>query len=221
MGKSKIRRGRPFVPCPLRSYNQSMIAKLKGALLEKWADRIVVDVGGVGYEIFIPFSTYYELGDVGETVSLHVYTHVKEDALSLYGFLTQREKQLFTRLIQISGIGPKLGVTILSGLPVDGLVEAVVDGDLVKLNAVPGVGRKTAERIVLEMKDKITSLMPELREAASVGEPGRIQGDVVSALVNLGYPKATAEKAVSRALKDGETTRFEDLLKKSLRGVSE
>ncbi len=198
-----------------------MIAKLKGVLLEKWADRVVVDIGGVGYEIFIPFSTYYELGDVGGSVSLHIYTHVKEDALSLYGFLTQREKQLFTRLIQISGIGPKLGVAILSGLPVGTLVEAVVDGDLVKLNAIPGVGKKTAERIVLEMKDKVVSLMPELRETVSVGEPGRIQEDVVSALVNLGYLKATAEKAVSRALKDGEPTGFEDLLKKSLRGVSE
>ena len=197
-----------------------MIAKLKGALLEKLADRVVVDVGGVGYEVFIPFSTYYELGDLGETVSLHVYTHVKEDALSLYGFLTQREKQLFTRLIQISGIGPKLGVTILSGFPVEELVEAVVEGDLVKLNAIPGVGKKTAERIVLEMKDKILSLAPELREAVSVNAPAPIQEDVVSALVNLGYPKVTAEKAVSRALKNGKATRFEELLKKSLRETS-
>ena len=197
-----------------------MIAKLKGALLEKSADRVVVDVGGVGYEVFIPFSTYYELGDLGETVSLHVYTHVKEDALNLYGFLTQREKQLFTRLIQISGIGPKLGVTILSGFPVEELVEAVVEGDLVKLNAIPGVGKKTAERIVLEMKDKILSLAPELREAVSVNAPAPIQEDVVSALVNLGYPKVTAEKAVSRALKNGKATRFEELLKKSLRETS-
>ena len=197
-----------------------MIAKLKGDLLEKSADRMVVDVGGVGYEVFIPFSTYYELGDLGETVSLHVYTHVKEDALSLYGFLTQREKQLFTRLIQISGIGPKLGVTILSGFPVEELVEAVVEGDLVKLNAIPGVGKKTAERIVLEMKDKILSLAPELREAVSVNAPARIQEDVVSALVNLGYPRVTAEKAVSGALKNGKATRFEELLKKSLRETS-
>ena len=197
-----------------------MIAQIKGSLIEKSADRLVVSVQGVGYEIFIPFSTYYELGEVGETVSLHIYTHVKEDALSLYGFLTVREKQLFTRLIQISGIGPKLGVAILSGLPAEELIQAVAEGDLVKLNAIPGVGKKSAERIILEMKDKVLPLLPEVGQAAGPHRSGSTQSDVVSALVNLGYLRHRAEKAVSRALQDGETGRFQDLLKKSLKEIS-
>ena len=197
-----------------------MIARLKGSLIEKSADRLVVDVQGVGYEVFIPFSTYYELGEIGETVSLHIYTQIKEDALNLYGFLTVQEKQLFTRLIQISGIGPKLGVAILSGLPVEEFVQAVANSDLVKLNSIPGVGKKSAERIILEMRDKVLSLLPEVEQTLSAHRSGSTRGDVISALINLGYPKHTAEKAVSRARKDGETDRFEDLLKRALRKIS-
>lgn len=174
----------------------------------------------MGYEVFIPFSTYYELGDVGDTVSLQIYTHVREDTLSLYGFLTGREKKLFVQLIQISGIGPRLSVTILSGLPVEDFIQAVVDGDLVKLTGIPGVGKKTAERIVLEMKDKIVLLFPEVEKAATEGMPGSLPADVVSALVNLGYPRSLAEKAVSQAGKGSDSDRFEDLLKKSLKKIS-
>lgn len=188
--------------------------------MDKAADRIILDIGGVGYEVWIPFSTYYELGDVGETVRLHIYTHVKEDSLNLYGFLTAQEKKLFTKLIQISGIGPKLSVTILSGLPVEELIQAVTAGDLVRLNAIPGVGKKTAERIVLEMKDKVASILPELQERVDVLAAGSMQADVVSALVNLGYAKNGAEKAVSQALQDGNGNRFEDLLKRSLKKLS-
>ena len=195
-----------------------MIAHLEGVLTEKSAGRVVVDVRGVGYEVVIPFSTYYELGEIGDTVSLRIYTHVKEDAFQLYGFLTGKEKKLFTQLIQISGIGPKLAVTILSGLPVAEFVEAVTDGDLLKLNGIPGIGKKTAERLVLEMKDKVVELFPELEEAtASVS--GSLQADVVSALVNLGYPKNTAERAVARARKEVETDSFEALLRGSLRRI--
>lgn len=196
-----------------------MIAHLKGVLTEKAASRLVVDVSGVGYEVLIPYSTYYELGEVGDTVSLHIYTHVKEDAFSLYGFSTGREKRLFTQLIQISGIGPKLGVTILSGLPVGEFVEAVTDENVVKLNEIPGVGKKTAERLVLEMKDKVVEWLPHLEEVQAGSVSGSLQGDVVSALVNLGYPKNTAERAVARALKEVETDSFEALLRESLRKV--
>ena len=185
-----------------------MIAHLKGVLTEKAADRVVVDVSGVGYEVLIPYSTYYELGDAGDTVSLHIYTHVKEDALRLYGFLTDKEKRLFTQLIQISGIGPKLGVAILSGLPV---------GEFVELNEIPGVGKKTAERLVLEMKDKVMGWFPQLEEAQAGRVSGSLQGDVVSALVNLGYPKHTADRAVARARQEVEADSFEALLRESLR----
>ena len=194
-----------------------MIAHLKGVLTEKAADRLVVDVSGVGYEVLIPYSTYYELGDAGDTVSLHIYTHVKEDALRLYGFLTDKEKRLFTQLIQISGIGPKLGVAILSGLPVGEFVEAVTDENVVKLNEIPGVGKKTAERLVLEMKDKVMEWFPQLEEAQAGRVSGSLQGDVVSALVNLGYPKHTADRAVARARQEVEADSFEALLRESLR----
>jgi len=134
------------LPCQfLAVIYSAMIAHLKGVLTEKSAGCVVVDVRDVGYEVVIPFSTYYELGEIGDTVSLRIYTHVKEDAFQLYGFLTRNEKRLFTRLIQISGIGPKLGVTILSGMPVGEFVEAVTDGDVLKLNEIPGVGKKTAD----------------------------------------------------------------------------
>ena len=196
-----------------------MIAHLKGVLTEKSAGCVVVDVRDVGYEVVIPFSTYYELGEVGDTVSLRIYTHVKEDAFQLYGFLTRREKRLFKRLIQISGIGPKLGVTILSGMPVGEFVEAVTDGDVLKLNEIPGVGKKTAERLVLEMRDKVVELFPELEEATLDSAAGSLQVDVVSALVNLGYAKNTAERAVSRAKKEGQMDSFEALLRQSLKKV--
>ena len=194
-----------------------MIAHLKGVLTEKAADRVVVDVNGVGYEVWIPYSTYYELGEAGDTVSLDIYTHVKEDAFRLYGFSTSKEKRLFTQLIQISGIGPKLGVAILSGLPVGEFVEAVTDENVVKLNEIPGVGKKTAERLVLEMKDKVLDWFPQVEEAQAGGGSGSLQGDVVSALVNLGYSKHTADRAVARARQEVEAESFEALLRESLR----
>ena len=197
-----------------------MIARLQGVLVDKRADRVIVDIQGVGYEVLIPFSTYYDLGEVGGVVSLHIYTHVKEQSFSLYGFLTTREKALFTQLIQVSGIGPKLGITILSGLPIGELIEAVSGGDIIRLNAIPGVGKKTAERLLLEMKDKVTALFPEAQESAEAKVSGKLQRDVVSALVNLGYAKNTAEKAVTQVLEPGETDRFEDLLRKSLKELA-
>ena len=193
-----------------------MIAHLKGRLLEKSADRLVVEVNNVGYEVLIPFSTYYELGEIGDSVSLRIYTHVKEDSLSLYGFLTNQEKKLFTQLIQVSGIGPKLSITILSGLPVNEFAQALVDNDVVKLHGIPGVGKKAAERLVLEMKDKVLDWLPELEDWLVSDGLGIARLDVVSALVNLGYPKNTAERAVAKAREDGDEQTFEELLKRSL-----
>jgi Holliday junction DNA helicase RuvA len=197
-----------------------MIAWLQGILADKAADRVVVNVNGVGYEVSIPFSTYYELGDVGAAVSLRIYTHVREDALSLFGFLTEKEKRLFTMLIQVAGVGPRLAVATLSGLPADELVKAVCHGDIVRLSSIPGIGKKTAERIVLELRDKLGTAFPEAQTAGGAVPTGGVQGDVVSALVNLGFARNVAEKAVSRVTKEQTVDRFEELLRKSLRQIS-
>lgn len=197
-----------------------MIARLTGKLAQKQADRVIVDVQGVGYEVRIPFSTYYELSGLGETVSLQVYTHVREDTLTLYGFKTTEEKMLFMELIQVSGIGPKLAVTVLSGLPVSDFVEAVSGADILRLSGIPGVGKKTAERMALEMKDKISKLFPEIESMEAVGSVGGVHKDVVSALVNLGYPKNKAEAAVSKVTQEEGAERFDLLLKKALKRLS-
>lgn len=197
-----------------------MIALLRGVLSEKSAGQILVDVEGVGYEVFIPFSTYYELGEPGERVTLRIYTHVKENELSLYGFSTQQEKNLFNLLIQISGIGPKLGVTILSGLPAKELVEAVVEGDLVRLNSIPGVGKKTAERIILELKGKLDGFFPESSSKDGKKFTSETTDDVVSALVNLGYNKVAARKAINAIRRDEDNDSFQTLLKRALSHLS-
>ncbi len=197
-----------------------MIARLTGVLAEKSAGRIIVDVRGVGYEVHIPFSTYYELGSESDAVTLQIYTHAKGDQLSLYGFSTVREKELFTRLIQVSGIGPRLGIAILSGMPVDEFLEAVAAKDLARLYAVPGVGKKTAGRIVLEVRDRLQGLAPPVETVSISGVPARLRQDVVSALVNLGYVKRIAEKAVTQVLKQESPDRFEDLLRSTLRKIS-
>jgi Holliday junction DNA helicase RuvA len=197
-----------------------MIAQLRGLLAQKTADRLVIDVQGVGYEVLVPFSTYYELGEVGETVVLHIHTHVREDSLTLYGFRTPEEKKLFMSLIQISGVGPRMGVMILSGLPVNDFTEAVSAGDISRLSSVPGVGKKTAERITLEMKDKVGMLFPEVETAEVSLRGGRLQNDVVSALVNFGYLRSKAETAVSRAIQEEDTDRFDVVLRMALKELS-
>ncbi|GAB4253954.1 MAG: Holliday junction branch migration protein RuvA [Acidobacteriota bacterium] len=196
-----------------------MIARLRGNLLEKSADRIVLDVHGVGYEVTIPFSTYYELPDVGQEVSLHIYTHVREDALSLFGFRTRKEKEIFQHLIQIAGIGPRLAVTILSGLPIDELLQAIVGGDVARLCSIPGVGKKTAERVVLELRERLGSLAEGVPGGGEVvADP--VARDVSSALINLGYPRAKAESVVSRLLREGTWDSFEALLKGALKELA-
>jgi Holliday junction DNA helicase RuvA len=196
-----------------------MIAFIRGRLLDKQPNRLVVDVQGVGYEVLVPLSTYYDIGDVGTETSLHVHTHVREDALQLYGFRTLVEQQLFERLIGISGIGPRLAVAVLSGIEPHELVRAVQRGDIARLTRVPGVGRKTAERIVLELKDRLGQIA-----LAAQGEPeppddelNRVREDLVSALHNLGYHRPLAERAVDAVLEANTEPSIELALKSALR----
>ncbi|MBZ5499320.1 MAG: Holliday junction branch migration protein RuvA [Acidobacteriia bacterium] len=196
-----------------------MIGQLRGKLLHKKPNLVLVDVQGVGYEVSIPLTSFYELPEEGNEISLKVHTHVREDALALFGFCTQREKDLFLKLISISGIGPRLAVSILSGAKVEELAQAIADGNLTRLTAIPGIGRKTAERLVLELKSQITPfLLPEQQRAAGASRgAGGLQEDVLSALVNLGYPRAGAEKALAAVLRSGNIERsFEGLLRHTL-----
>ncbi len=195
-----------------------MIARLRGALVEKQATRLVVDVHGVGYEVQVPLSTFYHLPEPGAEVSLRIHTHVREDALSLFGFATALELRLFERLIGISGIGPKLALAVLSGIDPADLVRAVQAGDVGRLTLIPGVGKKTAERIGLELKDRLTQqLATELGVdgGAPLGET-TLRADLVSALLNLGYHRALAEKVVDAAMKTPGEHTFEAVLKRAL-----
>lgn len=202
----------------------SLIARITGKLIQKLPNVIIVDVNGVGYELLVPLSTFYVLGDVGSVVGLNVHTHVREDALQLFGFSTDQEKRLFLMLISVSGIGPRLAITILSGLGAEELIQAIRMGDLPRLVAIPGVGKKTAERLVLELKDKVTSLaITQVSPQSTVGiaQSGAVmRDDVVSALVNLGYLKAVAEKAVGSAVRENADADFTTVLKLSLRLLS-
>ena len=192
-----------------------MIAHLRGAILRKGIQEVVVDVSGVGYKVQIPLSTFYKLGAEGETVSLRIHTHVREDALNLFGFLTEREQLLFERLISVSGVGPKLAVNILSGIDAVDLLEALRGHDVPRLTRVPGVGKKTAERLVLELKDKLPAVSTTGDEAPP-NEPSSAKEDLLSALANLGYSRPEAEKAVDRALHAAAGAPFEDLLRRTL-----
>ena len=198
-----------------------MIAYLRGRLFEKHPNRIVVDVNGVGYDVFVPLSTFYGLAEPGADVALRIHTHVREDALLLYGFATALEQELFERLIGISGIGPKVALAILSGIEPHELIRAIERGDVARLTAIPGVGKKTSERLVLELKDRLPR--PKVADAAPAGEAGAplMRDDVLSALVNLGYHRPLAEKAVDAAFKTlGADGGFERMLKQALRELS-
>lgn len=186
-----------------------MIAHLRGRLAQKDPARVIVDVHGVGYEVFIPLTTFTALPETGSEVSIDVHTHVREDIIALYGFSTRRERLVFEKLMTISGIGPKLAVTILSGASVEDLAGAIKRSDLGRLTAIPGVGKKTAERIILELKDKLQDFV-EAQAKSSV------EVDVLSALENLGYNRALAEGAIRRAI-DGESNpAFDALFKRTL-----
>jgi Holliday junction DNA helicase RuvA len=206
-----------------------MIAHLSGTLLSKEPNSVIVEVGGVGYEVTIPVSTFYDLEELGSNVKLRVYTHVREDALQLYGFKTLRERELFMRLISVSGIGPKLGITLLSGMSADEMIGSIRTNNLGRLTLIPGVGRKTAERLVMELRDKVASLSPaELEEelGATTATGGQLatedstRSDVLSALLNLGYQRGSAEKAVTSALDEGGDISVESILRRSLRKLA-
>ena len=205
-----------------------MIAHLSGTLLSKQATSVILDVAGVGYEVSIPLSTFYELADPGSNVQLRIYTHVREDALQLYGFKTSRERELFLRLISVSGIGPKLGITLLSGMSADEMIASIRTNNLAKLTLIPGVGRKTAERLVMELRDKVTSLssadleeeLGARPEAGVTPTEDSMRADALSALLNLGYQRNAAEKAIATALSEASDVSVESILRLSLRKLA-
>jgi holliday junction DNA helicase RuvA len=206
---------------PADSQEQILIAHITGKLIQKQPNSVIVDVGGVGYELTVPLSTFYDLGEPGAEVSLRAYTYVREDALQLFGFRTEREKRLFLLMISVSGIGPKLAVTALSGMSAEELIHAIRTENLAKLVGVPGIGKKTAERMLVELKDKVAQLAsPEMEEQLkagaiiSVGEAMR--EDLISALINLGYQKAAVEKAVASVISEKPEAGFEVALKQAL-----
>lgn len=209
-----------------------MIAHLSGTLLTKQATNVILDVGGIGYEVTIPLSTFYDMEEPGAPVALRIYTHVREDALQLYGFRTARERELFLRLISVSGIGPKLGITMLSGMSADEIISAIRANNLARLTSIPGVGKKTAERLVIELRDKITTLASPLLDedltapggaaggASAAASEDAMREDTLSALLNFGYQKAAAEKALTAAIAEGGDLSVELLLRRSLRQLS-
>jgi holliday junction DNA helicase RuvA len=205
-----------------------MIGYLRGQLVDKRTNQVLVDVNGVGYVVSIPLSTFYSLGELHDDVTLLVHTHLREDSIALYGFLTSREKQFFELLISASGVGPSLALKILSGMSVDELLPAIRTGDLVRLTRIPGVGRKTAERIVLELRDKLAAMEPPQPERVTASGRTQLESDVVSALLNLGYDRRTAENAIEEVAGNGRGTpapegvmqSFEALLRATLQHLS-
>ena len=191
-----------------------MIAHIRGNVFSKAPNSVVIECNGVGYELAISVATYTELGEAGKPAALHVHTHVREDALQLFGFHELTEKRLFEKLLTISGIGPKLAITVLSGIAAERLVTAIRSGDHATLTKIPGIGKKTAERVVLELKDKLDDLAGFAPAAAQAAQPslGAVAEDVLSALTNLGYPRPVALKAIENAGKDPSVTRDFELL---------
>ncbi len=197
-----------------------MIAHLSGLLLRKTTESLIIDAGGIGYEVSVPLSTFYTLPDKDERVSLHIYTHVREDALVLFGFHTKLEKDIFIMLISVSGIGPKLSINILSGIGPQELLEAIACGDAIRLQAIPGVGKKTAERIALELKDRASKVLdreeispPQIPEE----EDRRLIDDALSALLNLGYSAKLAKQAIEKAQSAVTEITLEGLIREALR----
>jgi Holliday junction DNA helicase RuvA len=206
-----------------------MIAHLSGTLLAKHATSVIIDVGGVGYEVTIPVTTFYDLEEPGAQVSLRIYTHVREDALQLFGFNTARERELFILLISVSGIGPKSAIAMLSGMSADEIIAAIRTSNYARLTSAPGVGKKTAERLVIELRDKIAALSsPALEEEFATRGTGAgasqsddaVRDDALSALINLGYQKAAAEKAITAAMQEGGDISVEVILRRGLRQLA-
>lgn len=200
-----------------------MIAYLAGKILEKEANSVIIDVGGIGYEATIPLSTFYELGEIGEAVALRIFTYVREDALQLFGFKTLQERELFLKLITVSGIGPKVGISMLSGMNADEIIAAIRTDNLARLTSIPGIGKKTAERMVIELRDKVAALASVSAAGTSASNNSQtavstneIYDDAISALVNLGYQRNAAEKALKQAVQDGTEMSVQKLLRRSL-----
>jgi len=193
-----------------------MIAHLRGRLISKHPNQAIVEAAGVGYDVAISVPTFSELPATGSEVALHIHTHVREDALALYGFLRAEEKQLFEKLITVSGIGPKLAVTILSGMPTADMVGAIRANDHARLTKIPGVGKKTAERMCVELRDKLEGF----GGATAVKKVSAVEEDVISALTNLGYQRALAEKAVERAISSSGKESFDAVFRAALGGLS-
>jgi len=195
-----------------------MIAHLRGKLVTRHPNQVIIDTGGVGYDVTISVPTFSELPPLGSEIALHIHTHVREDQISLYGFLRAAEKHLFEKLLIVSGIGPKLAITLLSGMPAEEMVSAIRGNDLARLTKIPGIGRKTAERMVIELRDKLPAgglePKPVIPSLSAVGE------DVVSALENLGYQRAAAQKAYEQAAKNRSKESFDELFRQSLALVS-
>lgn len=191
-----------------------MIASLRGKIADKQAGRVVVDVGGVGYEVAVPVETYSQVGELGEDVSLHVHTHMREGTISLYGFHSPRDRGLFEKFIDVSGVGPRLALTLLSGMPTAELLAAIQTGDSKKLVRIPGVGKKTGERIVLELKDKLGTVATG--EDGGDGAAGAVEEDVISALISLGCGADAANRAVRKARQDGVPAEFEALFRQAM-----
>src|SRR5260221_7452543 len=204
---------------PKRQYFHPMIGLLRGRLLEKRPNQVILDVGGVGYLVAVPLSTFAALADLHAEVTLLIHTHVREDALSLYGFLSAREKHFFELLLGASGVGPSLALKILSGMNVEELVPAIRTGDLARLTKIPGVGRTTAERMVVELKDKLEAVTIETERPAP-SSPAGVEADVKSALLNLGYDERTADAALAEAKREAGTSNFEKLLRVTLAALS-
>ena len=192
-----------------------MIAHLRGALISKQPNHAIVEAGGVGYEVAISIPTFTSLPEVGQPVALHIHTHVREDALALFGFLRMEEKRLFEKLIAVSGIGPRLAMTVLSGMPTEAMVTAIRSNDPAQLTKIPGVGKKTAERMVLELRDKLEGIMPAAQAKAAAGP---LHDDVLSALLNLGYQRPAAENAIEKVARDrqAEQQGFEQMFREAL-----
>jgi Holliday junction DNA helicase RuvA len=193
-----------------------MIAHLRGRLIAKHPNQAIVETAGVGYDVTISVPTFSDLPAIGAEIALHIHTHVREDAIALYGFLRPAEKQLFEKLISVSGIGPKLAVTILSGMSSDEMVRSIRGNDLGRLTRVPGIGRKTAERLVLELRDKLD----ECGAAPALPAVTPVEEDVLSALTNLGYQRAAAERALAQAVKNGHRDSFDVLFRETLAALS-
>ena len=197
-----------------------MIARLAGTLADKTPGRIIIDVQGVGYDLQVPLSTFYVIGDAGSAVTLRVHTHVREDVIALYGFATGLEQDLFERLISISGIGPKLALAVLSGMEPPDLVRAISSQDVARLTSIPGIGKKTAERIGLELKDRLPKSVQAAADAAKPAAPeDQLRADLLSALLNLGYQRQAADKAIEKAVKAASDATFEQALRSVLRAL--